>query len=156
MEKSFANARDELADPLRLSLPLEQGVTVIAAHIATTGESQGQDNFERIQPLFAEYSNLYVDISSLTQLNKLGYLARALEVEGLTDRMLYGTDWPLQFFPLISSWYHLNHVGVGSAWQVSGIANKWDQDVALKVAFGVPGDVFRRAGTLLKIVQEGR
>ena len=31
MEKAFANARDELADPLRLSLPLEQGVTVIAA-----------------------------------------------------------------------------------------------------------------------------
>jgi hypothetical protein len=39
---------------------------------------------------------------------------------------------------------------------VSGIANKWDQDVALKVAFGVPEDVFSRAGTLLKIGQEGR
>jgi len=62
----------------------------------------------------------------------------------------------LQFFPLISSWYHLNHVGVGGAWQVSGIANEWDQDVALKVALGVPGNVFRRAGTLLKMVQEGR
>jgi len=155
MEKSFANARDELADPLRLRLPLEQGVTVIAAHIATTGESEGQDNFERILPLFAQYPNLYVDISSLTQINKLGYLARALEVDGLADRMLYGTDWPLQFFPLISSWYHLNHIGVYDAWQVSGIANKWDQDVALKVAFGVPEDVFSRAATLLNIAQEG-
>jgi len=155
MEKSFANARDELGDPLRLRLPLEQGVTVIAAHIATTGESDGQDNFERILPLFAEYPNLYVDISSLTQINKLDYLARALEVDGLTERMLYGTDWPLQFFPLISSWYHLNHIGVGDAWQVSGIANKWDQDVALKVAFGVPDDVFRRAAALLKIAPKG-
>jgi predicted TIM-barrel fold metal-dependent hydrolase len=153
MEKSFANARDELGDPLRLRLPLEQGVTVIAAHIATTGESDGQDNFERILPLFAEYPNLYVDISSLTQINKLDYLARALEVDRLTERMLYGTDWPLQFFPLISSWYHLDHIGVGDAWQVSGIANTWDQDVALKVAFGVPKDVFRRAAALLKIVQ---
>ena len=151
MEKSFANARDELADPRRLSVPLEQGVTVIAAHIATTGESEGQDNFERILPLFADYPNLYTDISSLTQINKLGYLARALEVEGLTDRMLYGTDWPLQFFPLISSWYHLNHIGVEDAWRVSRIANKWDQDVALKVAFGVPRDVFKRSAKLLKI-----
>ena len=150
MEKSFANARDELADPLRLHLPLEQGVTVIAAHIATTGESEGQDNFERILPLFAQYQNLYTDISSLTQINKLGYLARALEVEGLKERMLYGTDWPLQFFPLISSWYHLNHIGIDDAWRVSRIANKWDQDVALKVAFGVPEDVFQRAATLLK------
>jgi len=156
MEKSFANARDELADPLRLRVPLEQGVTVIAAHIATTGENEGQDNFERVLPLFTEFPNLYVDISSLTQINKLGYLARALEIAGLTDRMLYGTDWPLQFFPLISSWYHLNHIGIGDAWQVSGIANKWDQDVALKVAFGVPEDVFRRAGTLLNIVQDER
>jgi hypothetical protein len=154
MEKSFANARDELADPLRLSVPLEQGVTVIAAHIATTGESEGQDNFERLLPLFAQYPNLYTDISSLTQINKLGYLAQALEVDGLSERMLYGTDWPLQFFPLISSWYHLNHIGIDDAWQVSGIANKWDQDVALKVAFGVPEDVFQRAATLLNILPE--
>ena len=74
-------------------------------------------------------------------------------MDRLTERMLYGTDWPLQFFPLISSWYHLDHIGVGDAWQVSGIANTWDQDVALKVAFGVPKDVFRRAAALLKIVQ---
>jgi hypothetical protein len=54
---------------------------------ADPGGSKGQDNFERILPLFAQYTNLYVDISSLTQVNKLGYLARALDAEGLTDRM---------------------------------------------------------------------
>ena len=151
MEKSFAGARDELADPLRLKLPLDHGVTVIAAHIATTGESEGQDNFERIIPLFREYPNLYTDISSLTQVNKLGFLGRALEEDGLTDRMIYGTDWPLQFFPLISSWFHINHISLEDALQVSGIGNKWDQDVALKVAFGVPADVFSRSGKLLKI-----
>jgi predicted TIM-barrel fold metal-dependent hydrolase len=154
MEKAFANARDELADPLRLRLPLEQGVTVIAAHIATTGESEGQDNFERLLAMFAEYPRLYVDISSLTQINKLGYLARALAVEGLTERMLYGSDWPMQFFPITSPWYHLNHIGVGDAWQVSGIDNKWDRDVALKVAIGVPQEVFHRAATLLNSLEE--
>ena len=156
MEKSFAGARDELADPLRLRLALENGVTVIAAHIATTGESEGQDNFERILPLFREYPNLYTDISSLTQINKLGFLGRALQEDGLTERMIYGTDWPLQFFPLISSWYHINHISLEDALQVSGIGNKWDQDVALKVAFGVPADVFTRSGTLLKIAPVAR
>jgi len=99
MEKSFPNTNDALADPRRLELALNSGVTVIAAHIATTGESEGQDNFERIMPMFAEFPNLYTEISSLTQINKLGYLAQALKKPGLTKRMIYGTDWPLQSFP---------------------------------------------------------
>lgn len=151
MEKSFAGAVDEMADPHRLRLPLNLGVTVIAAHIATTGESEGQDNFERILPMFAEHPNLYADISSLTQLNKLGFLARALKVDGITERMLYGTDWPLQFFPLVSPWYHVNHIGAEKAWDVGQVENLWDRDVALKAAFGVPDTVFGRAGELLKI-----
>jgi len=151
MEKSFASARDELADPLRLALPLQQGVTVIAAHISTTGESEGQDNFERILPMFAQYPNLYTEISSLTQINKLGYLARALKVPGLAERMMYGTDWPLQYFPVVSSWYHVHRIGFRNAWHTGRFENKWDRDVKLKTAYGVPADVFTRAvGTLRK------
>jgi len=151
MEKSFPGALDKLADPRRLALPLQQGVTVIAAHIATTGRSDGQDNFERILPMFAQYPKLYTDISSLTQLNKTGYLARALKVPGLPDRMLYGSDWPLDFFPLTSPWYHLRHIGISAAWRVGGIANQWDRDVALKKAFAVPDAVFTRASEVLGI-----
>jgi len=143
-EKSFPNARDELADPLKLALPLQQGVTVIAAHISTTGASSGQDNFERILPMFAEFPNLYTEISSLTQINKLGYLAKALDVPGLPARMLYGTDWPLQHFPLISPWYHVRHIGIRNAWRIGTIDNLWDRDVSLKRAFGVPDTVFTR------------
>jgi len=149
MEKSFANARDELADPMRLKLPLEHGVTVIAAHIATTGESQGEDNFTRILPMLRNYKNLYVDISSLTQINKLNYLGRALQEEGLSEKMIYGTDWPLQFFPLVSPWYHLNHIRFKDAYIIGGIKNQWDRDVALKTAFGVPKEVFLRTELLL-------
>ena len=148
-EKSFPNTRDELADPLRLVLPLELGVTVIAAHIATTGKSEGQANFERILPMFKDYPNLYADISSLTQINKLGFLARALKVPGLTERMLYGTDWPLQYFPMVSSWYHVNHIGLRNAWRTGKIDNPWDRDIELKQAFGVPDAVFTRViGTI--------
>lgn len=150
MEKSFPNTRDELADPHRLVLPLQQGVTVIAAHIATTGKSEGQDNFERILPMFEKYPNLYTEISSLTQFNKRGYLARALQVPGLRERMLYGTDWPLQYFPLVSPWYHTNHIGIQNARRVSRIKNKWDRDIELKRAFGVPDSVFTRAVGILE------
>lgn len=89
-ERSFSGARDEYGDPLRLALPLSLGVTVIAGHIATTGHNAGEENFKRILPMFARYPNLYTDISSLTQLNKPGYLDRALRAPELKGRLLYG------------------------------------------------------------------
>ena len=141
-ERSFPNARDELADPLRLKLPLSLGVTVIAAHIATTGESGGQDNFERILPMFNQYLNLFTGISSLTQINKLGYLVDALKIPGLTEKMIYGSDWPLQYFPVVSPWYHINHIGLGNVRRIRAIENEWDRDVMLKRALGVPNSVF--------------
>jgi len=108
-EKSFTSARDELADPRRLELALKQGVTVIAAHLAATGQTEGQDHFDRLLPMFEEYDNLYADISSLTQINKLNYLARALEKEGVAGRLIYGSDWPILYF-------------LSPAWIMNGIA----------------------------------
>lgn len=137
MEKSFPGAKDALADPMRLRLPLQLGVTVIAAHIATTGESEGEDNFERILPMFQQYPNLYADISSLTQINKLGYMKKALAIPALSGRLIYGTDWPLQFFPLVSAWYHIDMIGFKNAIAISWMDNQWDRDVVLKRAMGV-------------------
>ena len=148
-ERAFAHAIDAYGDPQRLALPLSLGVTVIAAHIATTGENEGMGNFERILPMIERYPNLYSEISSLTQINKLGYLKRALSVPGLDRRLLYGTDWPLQFFPLVSPYYHVNHVGLAAAKSVAAIDNPWDRDVALKEALGVPEHVFARSAQLL-------
>ncbi len=54
-----------------LELPLSLGVTVIAAHIASTGKNNGKGKFERLLPLFQRFEYLYTDISSLTQINKL-------------------------------------------------------------------------------------
>ena len=148
MEKSFSHAKDELADPHRLQLPLSLGVNVIAAHIATTGESDGEDNFARILPMFKENPNLYGDISSLTQINKLGYVEKMLTHPELEGRLIYGTDWPLQFFPLISPWYHLDQLSISEAISISKIKNQWDKDVALKIGMGLDKKVFSRGKDL--------
>ena len=142
MEKSFSSARDELADPQKLTLPLSMGVTVIAAHIATTGKSHGEDNFERILPMFKQYPTLYGDISSLTQVNKLGFMRKVVTAPELQGRLIYGTDWPLQFFPLVSAWYHLGDINLKQALAISRIRNQWDRDVALKKAMGIQDEVF--------------
>lgn len=148
-ERSFADAQDALGDPRRLRLPLTMGVTVIAAHIATTGVSEGEGNFERLLPMFAEFPNLYSEISSLTAINKPGFLERALATPGVPERLLYGTDWPLQFFPVVSPFYQTPQIGLRAAKSVARIDNSWDRDVALKEAMGVPGHVFTRAAKVL-------
>lgn len=148
-EHSFNYADNSLGDPFRLHLPLSLGVTVIAAHIATTGETEGETHFERLIPMFEDYPNLYADISSLTQINKIGYLRQALEIESVTERLLYGTDWPLQFFPLVSPYYLLDSITLSQANAVRTINNIWDRDTVAKKYAGVPEEVFLRFSTLM-------
>jgi predicted TIM-barrel fold metal-dependent hydrolase len=150
-EGAFAWADNRFSDPALLRLPLEQGVRVIVAHIATLGKHAGEPDFERVLPMFAEYGNLYTDISSLTQINKRGYLKRALKDELVTSRMIYGTDWPLQFFPVVSAWYHVLDIGIDDALRIGRIDNQWDRDVELKRAIGVPDAVFRRTAGVLNL-----
>ena len=77
-EAAFTTSYNHLGDPKLLEYPLSLGVTIMAAHVATTGEIEGQGQFERILPLFKKYPNLYADISSLTQINKRGYLQKSI------------------------------------------------------------------------------
>ncbi len=151
MEKSFSHAKDELADPRRLSLPLSLNVKVIAAHVATTGENDHEENFNRILPMFAQYDKLYADISSLTQINKLGYVKKILRQPELEGRLIYGTDWPLQFFPLVSPWFHLDSLSFVNAFKISRIKNQWDKDVALKLGMGLDKSVFLNGKTLMTL-----
>ncbi len=153
-EKSFTHARDELADPVRLKLPLELGVTVIVAHIASTGSNEGQEDFERLLPMFATYPNLYSEISSLTQANKLGYLRRALADERLHGRLLYGTDYPLINTALVTPWAFPLNLTRQQMSTIDAIENPFDRDVALKQALGVPDEVF--AATAKVIGRGGR
>lgn len=148
-ERAFSEANDALGDPEKLTLPLEEGVTVIAAHIATTGEYEGEASHVRLLAMLEDHPNLYTDISSLTQINKIGYLVEALDYPGATERMLYGSDWPLQFFPVVSPFFHWPDIDLSTAKTIHNLSNKLDRDVVLKKALGVPPAVFERSGELL-------
>jgi predicted TIM-barrel fold metal-dependent hydrolase len=149
-ERSFTQARDELCDPDRLRLPLQQGVTVIAAHAASTGRFQNERCIDRLARLLPKYPKLYADISSLTQLNKLGYLGEVLRRPEFHHRLLYGTDYPLVAIrALVSPWYFPGQLSLRQMRAIARIDNPWDRDVALKQALGVPGDVWTRADTIL-------
>lgn len=147
-ERSFTHARDELCDPQRLHLPLKLGVTVIVAHIASTGANAGQRDTDRLAPMMATYTNLFSEISSLTQVNKLGYLREALTRPEWSGRLLFGSDFPLINTPLCSPYCYPLNLTAEQCRRLSAIENPWDRDVELKQALGVPREVFERSSGL--------
>jgi len=149
-EHSFTWSKDEFGDPARLGLPLSLGVTIVAAHAAWPGRHDGQRDVDRLAHLMQEYPNLYADISSLTQINKLGALREVLRRPEFRGRLVYGTDFPLINLPIVSPWFYPLDLSLRQRWQISRIKNPWDRDVALKQALGVPADVFTRAEKLLR------
>ncbi|MBI4802775.1 MAG: amidohydrolase family protein [Elusimicrobia bacterium] len=148
-ERSFSSSNDALCDPDRLRLPLNLGVTVIAAHIASTGKYHGERSEDRLARLMREYPNLYSDISSLTQLNRLLYLKKALTRPEFSGRLLYGSDFPLINTALVSPWYYCARLTPKRIISISGTKNPWDRDVLLKQALGTPAEIFDRPRQLL-------
>jgi predicted TIM-barrel fold metal-dependent hydrolase len=148
-ESSFHSAKDEYCDPRRLELPVSLGVIVIAAHVATPGKSEGEDNSERLMAMMPRHPTLYSEISSLTQINKIGRLPKILPRVEVKGRLLFGTDYPLIRTSLVSPYYFLHRIGWKQAREVGAIDNPWDRDVALKKALGVPEEIFRLSADML-------
>jgi len=150
-ERSFTHAKDELADPVRLKLPLSLGVNLIVAHVASTGENEGQEDIDRLIGMLDDYPNLHTDISSMTQVNKLGYLRQAITEERLEGRLLYGSDFPLINTMAVSPWVYPLNLTRKQMQSISAIGNPWDRDVALKEALGVPPDIMSRSAGFFSI-----
>jgi uncharacterized protein len=85
------------ADPKLLRLPLECGVTVIAAHCATKSGLGDRDYFDDWRAMLGECPNLYGDISAMVSLNRCGHLRECLEPD-IAPRILHGSDFPVPVF----------------------------------------------------------
>ena len=142
-EDSFSHADNALGDPEMLRLPLSLGVTVIAAHIASSGKYHGERGPDRLARMMGEYPNLCTDISALTDANKPGALKEALTKPAFRGRLVYGTDYPLINTALVSPWYTF-HLTLREKWQISRTKNPWDRDVLTKHYLGVPAETFTR------------
>ena len=99
--------------------------------------------------MFAQYPNLYADISSLTQVNKLRFLPKMLAADIDSRRLFYGTDFPLITTGLTSPLFSLFHLRPTKILALLKVGNPWDQDVQLKLAHGVPVEIFTNAHQLL-------
>jgi len=150
-EDSFSKTNNALGDPRRLRLPLECGVRVIAAHVASAGVSEGQCNVERLLELMPEFPNLVADISTLTQWNRRKHLRKVLHDPRLEGRLMYGTDYPLTNTPLVTPLQYVLNLRIGEMWSLCRTRNSWDRDVRLKAALGVRQEVFRMSREYLRL-----
>tara|TARA_B100000315_G_scaffold260825_1_gene325917 strand:+ start:9393 stop:10457 length:1065 start_codon:yes stop_codon:yes gene_type:complete len=141
-----------LGNPDLLTIPLEEGVQVIAAHCADSGGDRQGSYFERFLKLLDKYPNLYGDISSLTFLHKTFKLRYFLNHPNLFDRLFYGSDFPLVSTPMISSLYFLGKLSIKEMINIEGIDNDLEKNLQIVRTLGIPEDCFRRGKKLLKMV----
>jgi predicted TIM-barrel fold metal-dependent hydrolase len=150
-EDSFSRANDRLGDPRHLKLPLDCGVKVIAAHVASSGQTDDCDNIDHLLEMMPKYPNLVADISTLTQMNRTKYLPKVLNDPRLRGRLMWGTDHPLTNTPLVTPLQYPLRLTLSQLWDISRTRNPWDRAVKLKAALGVPPEVFTRGREFLRI-----
>jgi predicted TIM-barrel fold metal-dependent hydrolase len=136
-----------LADPKLLRLPLECGVTVIAAHCATKSGPTDRDYFDDWVAMLGEFPNLYGDISALVSLNRCAHLRDCLRPE-ILPRILHGSDFPV---PILG---HRLWMSGSISWsdlrRCQQIKNPLERDWRFKEALGFPEATRTRASQLLR------
>jgi predicted TIM-barrel fold metal-dependent hydrolase len=146
-EHTVEIVRPEFADPKLLRLPLECGVTVIAAHCATRSGAFDGDYFGDWVAMLREFPNLYGDISALVSLNRCGHLRDCLAPE-ILPRILHGSDFPV---PVLGHRLWLQRwIDTATFRRCQAIENQLERDWQFKRALGFPEETLTRAAGLLR------
>ena len=146
-EQTLPVVNPAFADPKLLRLPLECGVTVIAAHCATKSGLLDSDYFDDWARMLAEFPKLYGDISAFISLNRCGHWRDCLRPE-IAPRILHGSDFP------VPSLGHRLWLRGDLSWsdfrRTQRIENPLERDWEFKRLLGFNEEVRTRMGELLR------
>lgn len=150
-EFSLIGKDQSVGNPDRLTVPLEEGVTVIAAHACSYGLMVYEKFIPTLHELINRYPHFYADVSALTLPNRFRMLLHLRRHPEIHPRLLFGTDYPLSVLHL-AAW---GRVGLGVLRGMMRTKNRFDRQVAvcngLQVGFRSFGDLLpsadRRAGS---------
>ncbi len=133
--------RDQSAgDPGRLRVPLEEGVTVIAAHACSLGLVIYEKFLATFRDLVRRYPNFHADVSALTLPNRCGMPLRLRREPEIQQRLVFGTDYPLPVFHL-PAW---GRAGLGTLREIVRTKNRFDRQHLVCRALGVSFHSFER------------
>ncbi len=144
-EQAIPGVEQRYGDPRGLRAPLEEGVTVIAAHVASLGEREGRSNFDLLAEKFPRWPNLYADTSALTLFTRWRTLLRLAERKDLHSRLVHGSDFPL---PPACTLF-LGRMPLSQWWDAWKRENGLRRDFEIKQALGLPEDIYRRGYEVL-------
>jgi predicted TIM-barrel fold metal-dependent hydrolase len=137
-----------LADPKLLRLPLDCGVTVIAAHCATKSGLFDHDYFQDWVGMLGEFPNLFGDISAMVSLNRCGHLRDCLRDE-IAPRIVHGSDFPV---PVLGQRLWLQGWLDRKTFQhIQKVQNPLERDWQFKQALGFRDDIAARVTGLLRL-----
>jgi predicted TIM-barrel fold metal-dependent hydrolase len=146
-EHALKAPRQDFGDPRLLRLPLELGVTVIAAHAGASGVDDPVEFFPFFIDMLGQYPNLYGDLAALTWINRKKYLVDMVrDMPHTLDRMVHGTDYPVPVWPN----FFREYLGARRTLALTASRNYFDVETEIKLAAGMPRSVLARAASVLR------
>ena len=114
-------------------MPLEEGVTVIAAHACSFGLMLYEKYLPTFLELVRDYAHFYADVSALALPNRFKMLLLLQQHPEVQDRLLFGTDYPLSVFHLPA----LDRVGINALSKIVQTANRFDRQFYICQSLGI-------------------
>lgn len=146
-EHTLPVVRPEFANPSVLTLPLECGVTVIAAHCGTKSGLFTREHFHLFAEMTRRFPNLYGDNSAFN-IPIRGRHARLCLREPLASRIVHGSDFPVPVNGHFA-WMH-GFLKWRDFRRCQRIRNVLERDYQLKLATGFAPESFTRIRNLLR------
>lgn len=144
-EHTVAIRWPEYTDPARLTLPLECGVTVIAAHSGTKSGLVDPEFFGTFAAMARRYPNCYGDTAAFSTPGRMRHIPRLLADGEVLAKAVHGSDYPIP----VSAWWGLGRIPWRDIRRVNAIPSPIERDVAIKRAAGMPDGHFRTLAGLL-------
>jgi predicted TIM-barrel fold metal-dependent hydrolase len=144
-EFSLPTYRYDLQGVETLRLPLECGVTVIAAHCGAPALPWDRDYFYQFDKMRKVFPNLFGDVSALSQLTHMRTIARLREDP---RQVLYGSDYPVVtsvFWSWTKGWLSRNEFKM-----LRSLQNPLEKKFQLTKALGFPDRIFTDFWSLVK------
>ena len=137
-----------LADPKLLRLPLQCGVTIIAAHCGTRSGLVDKDYFRVWVAMLRDFRNLFGDISAMVSVNRCGHLRDCVDPE-ILPRILHGSDFPV---PVLGHRLWLQGAIDGQTFRrIQKVTNPLERDWQFKQALGFSEETLTRAAGILRL-----
>lgn len=147
-EHTVPVVRAELADPQVLTLPLQCGVKVIAAHCATSSGLFDREYFYTFLRMLEKFPNLYGDNSAFNVPFRGRRISECLRPPA-AGRILHGSDFPV---PVNGHFAWLRRrVSWDSFRRWQRHQNILERDYQLKRAMGFPPESFEKVRELLRL-----